>query len=86
MNKFTSFLAPLMQAYVSYQGRKHPDIGIKLLMNQISSYLTGTARNNIRKLLFFPKKWWIDGAINATRKQTIHVDQESMLLPVLYDT
>ena len=84
MNKFNSFLAPLMQAYVFY--RKHLDIGMKHLMSQTSSCLTGTARNNIRMRHFCLRKWWMDGAINATRKLTIHADQESMLLQVLYDT
>jgi hypothetical protein len=71
MNKFTSFLAPLMQAYVSYQKASEH-------WNEASyeSNLVLFARNSIRKLHFCPRKWWMDGAINATRKPTIHVGQE----------
>ena len=79
MNKFTSFRAPLMQAYLST--KKHPDVGVKLfLMNQTSPCLTGSARNNIWKLHCCLRKWWMDGAISAPRNPTIHAEQESMLL------
>jgi len=61
--------------------KNHPAVEVKLrLIKQTSSCLIDIARNNIRKLHFYLKKWWMEGAISATLNPTIHADQESMLL------
>ncbi|ETR67442.1 MAG: hypothetical protein OMM_11598 [Candidatus Magnetoglobus multicellularis str. Araruama] len=79
MNKFISFLAPLMQAYIFYQkasGRWSEASSYEPNLILFDRY----CKKNIRKLHICIRKWWMDGAISAKRKPTIHADQESVLL------
>jgi len=80
MNKFTSFLAPLMEAYVFYQ--KASDH-----WNEASYELNLVLFDRYCKKQYLEaallSQEMVDGAINATRKPTIRADQESTLLLVL---
>ena len=84
MNKFTSFLAPLMQAYISYQKASE-------------HWNENSYEPNLVLFDRYCKKHYPEAALlsqemvngwchKRARKPTIHVDQEYMLLPVSYNT
>lgn len=77
MNKFTSCLAPLMQAYVSYQKASGHWNEASYEPNLV--LFDRYCKKQYPKAALLSQEM-VDGAISATRKPTIHADQESMLL------
>ncbi len=83
MNKFTSFLAPLMQAYIFY--RKTSGHWNETSYEPNLLLFDRYCKKQTQEAVLLSQEM-VDGAISATRKPTIHADQEFMLLQVLYDT